>query len=1605
MSDQGNEKLMQQLKAALVAIRKLKTDLKEEKHKNSEEIAIIGMSMRFPGDVNDADSYWKLLSTGTDAITDIPQDRFDAKGLYDPKPGTAGKINVRQGGFIKDVDQFDGSFFDITPIEIESTDPQQRLLLELTQEALENAGQNVQELIGSDTGVYVGISSNDYTSKHFRSGDYNLVGPYSYTGAAVSANSGRISYMMGFQGPSITLDTACSSTIVTAHLALKALRGRECRMAVAGGANLILEPEMTLCFSNLSALSPDSRCKTFDNSANGYVRSEGAAMMVLKRLSDAQKDGDNILAVIKGSAINQDGRSNGFTAPNVAAQAQVIQKALEDAGLTPADINYVEAHGTGTKIGDPIEVEALNKVFGTDKTNNDPLLVGSVKSNFGHLESAAGMASIIKAVLCLQHGQVPKSIHFNNPNELIAWKHIAVKVTEDLTDLKGERPYIGTSGFGITGTNGHIILGSAPTAAPQENIPANNKDLFILPLSAKSPEALQALSSAYASFIAESNYETEDICAFTALKRAHFDTRETFVASTRKDLVQQLRDFASMSNQNTRKFDADDIVKKVFVFSGQGAQWAQMGVQLSKHNAVFRDALTACNEALKKYVDWDVFEELEKGEDNTRLKEGDVMQPLLMATGIAMAKWWISKGISPDLVIGHSMGEIAAAHIGGHITLDDAARIITSRSRLMEKESGKGAMTATDLTSEEAANRLREYGEKLSVAVMNSPSITVIGGDKDASDLLAEQLISEGRFCKKVRMTVAAHTVQMDPVLEPLRSELASIHPVNGTIPFYSACLARSVQGADLTADYWVKNVRQPVQFAKAIQDICDKDQVLFMEIGPHAVLSAAIEENISTVEKNDDAFVTASFYRGKDDRISTLENLGRIFNSGVDLNWSNIVHPASKFVLLPTYQWQKERYWFDETPSRPSIALKEKGAGDHPAYHYQWEKLESIDHNPKKHRILVLRVDGTPSDAFCGALQAAGHSVEVATPDNTGAALAGSLIERIVFIAQDKPGDNPEQECLTLQSVIRQISESGKQPKLEVITHGALGADIQSLNPATSMLWGMARTIRNEFPELSCTCIDVDDIHNGVLAKLISTEKNATKEYLVRKGVVRQPKLMKQVEADTSSAGLSDNSCYLITGGTSGLGLEFAKWLAKKGAGKLALVSRSGEKPETAKGLESISKTNTVAKVFKGDISSADNLQKLIKQVESELGKITGVVHAAGLLDDGTLLNLNQDQFTKVAAPKVTGTLNLHKLFEHHSLEHFIVFSSAATVLGTVGQANYNASNFFMDQLMIHRAEQGLAATSVCWGNIGGTGMAAQDAKRGERLKGMGLDPIENQDLGTYFEMVFNTSLSLIVPLRIRFEEWAQNQPSVLNDATFDQLLDNGKKKEDSPATKWGTNTAAAIRKLKDLIKKELSGITRIPVGRLKEDETFKSMGVDSMLALQLKNKVQEQTKLNLPVSSVWAHPTIAKYAEFLAGQLVEEADSPSSERPVFKEKTLRNMIKNIISGITKMNPGRIKETDTFKSMGIDSMQALQIRNQLQSQTGTNLAVSSIWAHPTVEKYAAFLLAELGASDFSEANPESASPGDSSQNIEGEVEDMSLEELMKQLDDKSKEY
>jgi acyl transferase domain-containing protein/acyl carrier protein len=781
-----------------------------------EPIAIVGLGCRLPGGVEDPEDLWRLLATGVDAVSEIPNDRWDAAAYYDPDPDAAGRTYVRQGAFLSTPpDLFDARFFGISPREAVNLDPQHRLLLEVIWEAMEHAGV----VPGADpqTGVFVGIGMSDYSVLQRASVDLDALDAYTLSGTFTSFAAGRLSYALELNGPSMSVDTACSSSLVAIHLACQSLRAGECRTAVAGGVALMLSPMMHVYLSRIRALAPDGRCKTFSADANGYGRGEGCGMIVLKRLSDARRDGDRVLAVIRGSAVNSDGHSSGITVPNGQAQQAVVRKALENARLSPSDVDYVEAHGTGTSLGDPIEIEALAAVYGPGRPRGRPLRVGSVvKTNVGHLEAAAGVAGVMKVVLALQHGELPAHLHAQTLNPRISWAQLPVTVP---TAAEAWRPgarlrRAGVSAFGMSGTNAHMVLEEAPQEV--DRTPAPDGSLSVLPLSAKSPDALRALAQAYRSFLSKAvpgAPRLADIAYTASVRRRHHECRLALVGGSRDELTAALDAFlrgeAPPGAAHGRAAPGAQP-RVIFVFPGQGSQRVGMGRQLLEQEPVFRAALEACDTAIRRETGWSLLEELGADEERSRLSELSVVQPALFAMEVALSALWRSWGVEPDAVVGHSMGEIAAAHVAGALTLEDAAGVVCRRSRLLERLSGKGEMALVELPLQEAQQALHGYESRVSVAVSNSPRSTVLSGDPGALEEILSKLEREQVFCRRVKVDFASHSPQVDPILGELRAALAGVAPAAARVPMFSTVTGQPCHGEELTADYWAHNLRDP---------------------------------------------------------------------------------------------------------------------------------------------------------------------------------------------------------------------------------------------------------------------------------------------------------------------------------------------------------------------------------------------------------------------------------------------------------------------------------------------------------------------------------------------------------------------------------------------------------------------------------------------------------------------------------------------------------------------------------------------------------------------------------------------------------------------------
>jgi len=929
---------------ALLAME-LNNKLGQLEQRAAEPVAVIGIGCRFPGGANDSDSFWRLLIEGRDAISEVPPERWDIDAFYDPDPDAPGKMSTRWGGFLDGIEQFDPEFFGISPREAAGMDPQQRLLLEVVWEALENAGQNPDRLAGSQIGVFVGVCNGDYFLMRFERAR-DSVDAYVETGNAHSVASGRISYVLGLKGPSVSVDTACSSSLTAVHLACQSLKAGECRMALAGGVNLILMPDTTMILSKSHMMAPDGRCKAFDAAADGFVRSEGCGVVLLKRLSDARADGDNILALIRGTACNQDGRSSGLTAPNGPSQAAVIREALANAGLQPGDVDFIEAHGTGTSLGDPIEARSLAEVFGPGRGSDLSLRVGSVKSNFGHAESAAGIAGLIKAILALQHGKIPPTLHLKKLNPHIDWNGLAISVPTQATFWNREsgRRIAGVSSFGFSGTNAHVILSDPPAVerVPEdsaERVPKRyNAPLQLLPLAARTESALTELARKYEQFLSEKpDLDLADVCHTAGTGRAHFEHRLAVMAANLPEAKERLGRFRrgeKHSRIRTRRAISTASPGVVFMFTGQGSQYAGMGRELFETQPVFRRELEKCAEILKPLLDKPLLElffgEEEANRSQHLLDETQYTQPVLFALEYALAAMWRSWGVEPAAVLGHSVGEYVAACVAGVFSLEDGLRLIAERGRLMATLPAGGVMAAVFAAESRVSEAIA--GTATAIACINGPTNIVISGQSVAVTAVLDRLAEKGiRSCRLV-VSHAFHSSLMDPILDQFQRAAEDVQYSEPLIAIVSNVTGKIASPRLMScSEYWREHIRNPVRFADSIRALRKSGQSMFLEIGPHPVLTGMARMSVPEIE----VAWAASLDRDAGNWESLLDSVSTLYMHGVNLEWAGLHAMCTpKRVVLPTYPFQRGRYWLEQRKTgQPAMAISsvQKDVKGHP--------------------------------------------------------------------------------------------------------------------------------------------------------------------------------------------------------------------------------------------------------------------------------------------------------------------------------------------------------------------------------------------------------------------------------------------------------------------------------------------------------------------------------------------------------------------------------------------------------------------------------------------------------------------------------------------------
>jgi acyl transferase domain-containing protein/acyl-CoA synthetase (AMP-forming)/AMP-acid ligase II/acyl carrier protein len=1333
-----------------------------------EPIAIVGMACRFPGGAT-PEEFADLLFQGREQLSEVGEDRWDIAAFFDPDPDAPGKMVSRRGGFLPRVDLFDAEFFGISPREAISLDPQQRLLLEVSWEALERAGQALDRLEGTRTGVFGGICVSDYSSHHLNSGDPARVDSFAGTGSVLSIAMGRISYALGLRGPNMAIDTACSSSLVAVHLACQSLRQGECDLALAGGVNLILEPEPSIFLSRSHALSPGGRCSAFDAAADGYVRGEGCGMVVLRRLSDALAAKDNILAVIRGSAVNHDGRSNGLTAPNGTAQREVIQEAIERAGVNPHQVSYVETHGTGTPLGDPIEARALAAALREGHTA--PLLIGSVKTNIGHLEAAAGVAGLIKTVIALQAGKIPATLNFRVMNPHISGENLPLQVSVGNTEWPGRR-LAGVSSFGFSGTNAHVIVEEAPQF---EANPVADRPQHLLALSAKTPEALRDLIAQYRHSGLPTGAELADFCYTANTGRSQFPCRAAGWGATPEEILRRLTGGSACASH----------LSMAFLFSGQGSQYAGMARQLYETQPVFREALEGCLQIEPNLQD------ALYGSQTELLDQTQFTQPALFAIEWSLAQMWTSWGIRPAAVLGHSVGEYVAACVAGVMDWQDGLRLVAARGRLMQSLPSGGEMWAVQASEAEV---LRRVQGSVGIAAVNAAGSVVISGPGDEVRKIAQEFETP----RQLTVSHAFHSALMEPVLEEMERIAGQIAYRPAQIPWICNLTGREMTGV-VTARYWRDQLRNTVRFADGMRRLKEIRPDAYLEIGPGSALLGLGRQDPG----GENALWLPTLSRNREDWSSTLEALGSLYERGANIDWAAFDKPwPRRKALVPTYPFQRKRYWMDRTPRAASI----------PLYSIDWRPDPAPASAPSgTGRWLILTDRGGLGERLAVELTKRGAHCTV-VPYGSAFQAAGARVVHLWALES-----TPEQQEFGLTSLVEVIRQDPE--RVWVLTRNAQRIESESapLAVAQASIWGLGKVAALEHTDIWGGLIDVDD---SSLDALIEQLGRTEAEHVALRHGSRFAAALEQFEPK-SSAAFHPEGAWLITGGAGGIGRHVAAWLKKQGASRVIVAGRHTPAVQIE------------AEFIPTDMSDAPAVRRLIDGIPN----LRGVIHAAGELADGVLLN--QHSFHRALAGKALGAWNLHQATADRKLDHFILFSSAASLEGSPGQGGYAAANAFLDGLAAYRQQQGLPALSINWGPWAHTGMAA------------GLDP--GRAVGSIEPAA---ALSILGSLfRI-----AGPQVAVLPDKLHAAVVDAGTRRK-------RTARAHAPRDIRSLVETETRAVLGMDSSQtLDGRQPLSECGLNSLLAIELRNKLAAGTGRNLPPDLLFHYSSVERLADFLS-------------------------------------------------------------------------------------------------------------------------------------------
>jgi acyl transferase domain-containing protein len=1477
-------------KQALIALRRMRARLEEVERDRTEPIAVVGIGCRFPGEANSADEYWSLLRNGVDAVTEVPPDRWDVDAFYDPDPEKPGKMYTRYGAFVKDVDRFDAPFFRITPREAASMDPQQRLLLEVAWEALEHAGCAPDTLVGTETGVFVGIATSDYGGILLQASGYTRLDTYFGTGNAYNAASGRLSYVLGLQGPCLAIDTACSSSLVAVHLACQSLRQRECGMALAGGVNVILTPGITVNFCRARMLAADGRCKTFDASADGYVRGEGCGVVVLKRLSDAVADGDRILALIRGSAVNQDGRSGGFTAPNELAQQALIRRALAAAKLEPADVSYVEAHGTGTSLGDPIEIHALAGVFG-DRPADRPLMVGSVKTNFGHLEAAAGIAGLIKTVLALKHREIPPHLHFKQLNPHISLDGFACEIPTHAKPWQnpGGRLVAGVSSFGFSGTNSHVVL----EAPPDEPAPAPGPErpAHVLTLSAKSEQALRTLAGRCHAHVTAGDGgrpELADLCFTANTGRTHFEHRAALVADSPQRLRAGLAALASGSTApgvHVGSARASDTPLVAFLFTGQGSQFAGMGRELYDTQPTFRQALDRCSKLVQGELPEPLLSVIFPAPgEGSRIDDTIFTQPALFAIEYALAELWRSWGVTPSAVLGHSVGEYVAACVAGSLSLPDAMALVTARARLMQALPAGGAMAAVMTDEGRVREAVERYADRVAIAAVNGPENTVISGDAIAIDEILGMLARDGVKAQRLTVSHAFHSPRLEPMLDAF-AEVASRASVSPPRLTFVSNVTGGCVGPAFVPDaaYWRLHARQAVRFADGVSALYAKGCRLFVEVGPQPTLLALGRRAVPA----SDAVWLPSLRKGRRDWDVLLDAVSAVHVRGAVVDWRGFDKDyRRRKVTLPSYPFQRERHWIEPPAAGADAGPAERSGQVSPELFHavHWREHTAADGGAEfTGTWVVLGEAAGACDALSDQLRASGGRVSRLLPSDASGALHVVCMHALDHAASDDHVETQRRALGAVAVIARDLAARQADSRITIVTRGAAGP-VGPGEPAHATLWGFAAALAGEHPELRPACIDLDPGREADVPALVRELRDGSENRVsFRCGRRYVARLSRGAIHGDVMPPLRGDAAYLVTGGGGALGLQIVEWLLARGACRIAVAGRRGATAGLSSLIEKAKTTGADVRAMRADVSVREDVRQLVADIERDLGPLGGVIHAAGVLDDGIVEQQTWERFARVLAPKLAGAAHLDEVTRHCDLDFFVCFSSLAGAIGSRGQTNYAAANAYLDALATHRRRRGLPGLSIAWGPFAESGMAAGlDAAHRRRWAEAGVELMAPAECSRTLERLLAGSPAHVVVAPIDWSAYVRQLPDV---PPLLRELTAGSGAPAAAPSLSRTDLLAAAPEARSAVlsafcAREVAEVVQL--ASVRTDVPLSDVGVDSLMAIEIRNRLQRATGVALPIVSFLDGSTIDGLAARIAND-VEGAPpgAPAGIRP----------------------------------------------------------------------------------------------------------------------------